>query len=90
MLAGYRIRNVPISMDTGILTLEQSHEIRQRCIVMQIAAKLEVQRFAKYQKLFGMGQEDRNRSSGESIWTGSQCGQYMGPDLAVNSLRTEL
>ena len=53
--------------------------------MMQIAAKLGVQRFAKYQKLFGMGQKTGIDLPGEAyglIYNADN----MGPtDLAVNS-----
>ena len=53
--------------------------------MMQIAAKLGIQRFAKYQKLFGMGQKTGIDLPGEAyglIYNSDN----MGPtDLAVNS-----
>ena len=55
-VGGYRIKCSNI-YGHGILTLEQSLMKSCNDAMMQIAAKLGVQRFAKYQKLFGMGQK---------------------------------
>ena len=55
-VGGYRIKCVSI-YGHGILTVEQSLMKSCNDVMMQIAAKLGIQRFAKYQKLFGMGQK---------------------------------
>ncbi len=83
-VGGYRIKCSNI-YGHGILTLEQSLMKSCNDAMMQIAAKLGVQRFAKYQKLFGMGQKTGIDLPGEAyglIYNADN----MGPtDLAVNS-----
>ena len=83
-IGGYRIKCSNI-YGHGILTLEQSLMKSCNDAMMQIAAKLGVQRFAKYQKLFGMGQKTGIDLPGEAyglIYNADN----MGPtDLAVNS-----
>ena len=83
-VGGYRIKCVSI-YGHGILTVEQSLMKSCNDVMMQIAAKLGIQRFAKYQKLFGMGQKTGIDLPGEAyglIYNSDN----MGPtDLAVNS-----
>ena len=83
-VGGYRIKCSNI-YGHGILTLEQSLMKSCNDAMMQIASKLGVQRFAKYQKLFGMGQKTGIDLPGEAyglIYNADN----MGPtDLAVNS-----
>ena len=66
-IGGYRIKCSNI-YGHGILTLEQSLMKSCNDAMMQIAAKLGVQRFAKYQKLFGMGQKTGIDLPGRGIW----------------------
>ena len=88
-IGGYRIKCSHI-YGHGILTLEQSLMKSCNDAMMQIAAKLGVQRFAKYQKLFGMGQKTGIDLPGEAyglIYNADN----MGPDRPCGKLlRTEL
>ena len=68
-VGGYRIKCSNI-YGHGILTLEQSLMKSCNDAMMQIAAKLGVQRFAKYQKLFGMGQKTGIDLPGEGETSG--------------------
>lgn len=85
-VGGFRIKCVS-RFGHGILNVEQS--IMKSCndCMMQMAARLGTQRFAEYQKLFGMGQKTGIDLPGEADTAGLIFpADKMGPtDLACNS-----
>ena len=85
-IAGYNVKCTAFRKGGhGDMALDETLMVSCNDAMMQIAAKLGIQRFAKYQKLFGMGQKTGIDLPGEAyglIYNSDN----MGPtDLAVNS-----
>lgn len=85
-VGGYRIKCVSI-YGHGILNVEQSLMKSCNDVMMQIASRLGIQKFTKYQKLFGMGQKTGIDLPGEADASALVFNENtMGPtDLACNS-----
>ena len=85
-VGGYRIKCVSI-YGHGILNVEQSLMKSCNDVMMQIASRLGIQKFIKYQKLFGMGQKTGIDLPGEADASALVFNENtMGPtDLACNS-----
>lgn len=85
-VGGYRIKCVSI-YGHGVLSVEQSLMKSCNDVMMQIAARLGVQRFIKYQRMFGMGQKTGIDLPGEADTSALVFNENnMGPtDLACNS-----
>ena len=85
-VGGYRIKCVSI-YGHGILNVEQSLMKSCNDVMMQISSRLGIQKFIKYQKLFGMGQKTGIDLPGEADASALVFNENtMGPtDLACNS-----
>ena len=85
-VGGYRIKCVSI-YGHGILNVEQSLMKSCNDVMMQIVSRLGIQKFIKYQKLFGMGQKTGIDLPGEADASALVFNENtMGPtDLACNS-----
>lgn len=85
-VGGYRIKCVSIYGHKE-LTLEQSLMKSCNDVMMQIASRLGIERFVKYQRIFGLGQKTGIDLPGEADTSGLiYSADKMGPtDLACNS-----
>lgn len=85
-VGGYRIKCVSIY---GHQTLSLEQSLMKSCndVMMQIAARLGIERFVKYQRIFGLGQKTGIDLPGEADTSGLVFNaDNMGPtDLACNS-----